>query len=155
MFSWSYSLASSNTAGAGTPGSPGQVPGPSDPDVLEIAELALDENGDLEIPIRVLKGAPAVAQRIAVRFRWFLGEWFLDQRQGVPYFRDILIKAADPIVISYVFRQVLVTTPGVKSVISFSATLDPQTRKLSASFEAKLVDGSILTADSAAFIIGS
>jgi hypothetical protein len=110
--------------------------------------------GNLEFPLRVIRGAEAVAQRIRIRFRWFLGEWFLDTRQGVPYFRDVLIKNPDPILISFIFRQVLLTTPGVKSVAKIQAALDKQTRALQIDFEATLDDGTILAPTAEPFIIG-
>jgi hypothetical protein len=77
---------------------------------LEIAELALNlTTGDLLIPPKIIRGAEAVAQRVRVRFRWFLGEWFLDERLGVPYYSDILVKNPDPILISFIFRRVLLS----------------------------------------------
>jgi hypothetical protein len=119
-----------------------------------ITELALNPvTGDLAVPPRWIRGAEAVAQRIRVRFKWFLGEWFLDTRQGVPYYRDILIKNADPILITFIFRRVLLSTPGVKSVSSFHATLDKTSRVLTVTFEAVADDGSILTASAEPFII--
>jgi hypothetical protein len=121
---------------------------------LEIAELALNlTTGDLLIPPKIIRGAEAVAQRVRVRFRWFLGEWFLDERLGVPYYSDILVKNPDPILISFIFRRVLLSTPGVKSVSSFSATLDRTTRTLLVDFEATLDNGIILTAVAEPFII--
>lgn len=121
---------------------------------LNVTELALDPaTWDLAFPPKVLRGAVAVAQRIKVRFRWFLGEWFLDQAQGVPYFEDILVKNPDPILISFIFRQVLLSTPGVKSVQSFSATLDAGLRHLTADFQATLDDDTIMTAISQPFVI--
>jgi hypothetical protein len=121
-----------------------------------IAELALDPaTGDLAFPPRIIHGIEAIAQRIRVRFRWFLGEWFLDQRQGVPYYAHILIKNPDPILISYVFRQVLLKTPGVASVSNFQASIDRRSRMLTVDFEATLDDGTILTAQAEPFIISA
>jgi hypothetical protein len=122
---------------------------------LELSTFALNPaTGDLEIPLRIVRGAEAVAQRVRVRFRWFLGEWFLDTRQGVPYFRDILIKNPDPILISFIFRQVLMTTPGVKRVESIKAALDRGSRALRVDFAATLDDDSPLTSTAEPFIIG-
>lgn len=122
---------------------------------LQIAELALNPStGDLALPVRILHGADAVAQRVRVRFRWFLGEWFLDRRQGVPYIESILVKNPDPILITFIFRKVLLLTPGVKSVKTFHASLDRPTRHLTVTFEAVLNDDSIMTFNKEEFIIG-
>lgn len=130
-------------------GALGQVPG------LAYACFALDPlTGDLALPVRIIRGADAVIQRIRVRFRWFLGEWFLDTRQGVPYYRDVLVKSPDQILISSIFRAVLRSVPGVKAVRSFQASLEPATRTLTVDFEALLDDGSVVRADTEPFIIG-
>ena len=122
---------------------------------IGIADLELDPlANDIKLPPRIIRGPEAVAQRVRVRFRWFLGEWFLDTRQGVPYYRDILVKNPDKILISFIFRQVLTTTPGVKSVSRFNASLDAVNRELITDFEATLTDGNILTAQAEPFIIG-
>lgn len=122
---------------------------------LPYATYALDlVSGDLAFPIRVLRGPEAVVQKIRCRFLMYSGEWFLDQRLGVPYYRDILIKNADPLVISSVFKAVLLSVPGVKSVDSFTAILDKATRVLSVDFNATLYDGSVITAIDEPFILG-
>lgn len=127
----------------------------SPPVDLPYAELALDPaTWDVAYPVRVLTGGDAILQRIKVRFRFFLGEWFLDTRLGVPYFRDILIKSPDLILVSAIFRQVLLTTPGVKSVASFTSTPDWSARLLTADFEATLDDGTRIVAQAEPFIIG-
>ncbi len=132
---------------------PGQVTDPV-PVELPYVTLALDPaTGDLAFPPYWLRGAAAVAQKVRVRFRFFAGEWFLDRRLGVPYFRDILIKNPDRLVVSTVFRGVLTLTPGIKRVASFSSSLDVSTRTLTADFEATLDNGVPLVAKSEPFIL--
>lgn len=117
--------------------------------------FALDPaTGDLAVPIRLVRGAEAVLQRIRIRFRWFLGEWFLDQREGVPYFRDVLVKNPDPVLISSIFRTVLRRTPGVLRIDRFAARLERNTRTLIVDFEVTLETGETLTVADDKFIIG-
>jgi len=134
-----------------------EVTGTPDVTINDLAELALDPvSGDIAFPPYILTGPLCVIQRIRVRFRFFLGEWFLDQRLGIPYFQDILIKNPDPTLISAIFRQVLLTTPGVLRVDAFTATLDAPTRVLTVNFQATLTDGStIITAQAEPFIIST
>jgi hypothetical protein len=155
MLDWTYSSlvdpsapSGSSTGGGGT--SYGQV----DLDLL-YAELALDPTtGDLAIPARIIRGAEAIAQRLRVRFRFFLGEWFLDRRLGVPYFRDVLKKNPDEILIASILRTVLLSTPGIARVDTLEARLDRPTRTLSVNFVALLEDGStILRAVDEPFIL--
>jgi hypothetical protein len=147
--------------GGGTPPAPGAVvPGtyvtaPVAVSGLQYAEIYLDPaTGDIALPIQIVYGEHAVLQRVYVRFKLFLGEWFLDQRIGVPYYRDIFIKNPDSILISFIFRQVLLTTPGIKDVASFLARLDRPTRRLYVNFEATLEDGSVIRPGPHFFIIG-
>ena len=48
-------------------------------------DIQLDDEGDLPlIPIHT-SGIEAVAQRVEIRLRIFFGEWFLDERRGLPW----------------------------------------------------------------------
>jgi hypothetical protein len=118
------------------------------------AELALDPvTHDLAVPVRVIRGPLAVAQRVKCRLLFFLGEWVLDQRLGVPYFRDVLVKNPDPILISAIFRQVVRETPGVSRVTKLLATIDKPTRTLTVDFSAVLLDGMVVEFQDEKFIL--
>lgn len=154
MFTWSYNLEGGDNPTPPDPSSGEAFSGVVVPE-LPYAELALDpETWDLALPPHILRGEDAVIQRIRVRFRFFRSEWFLDTRQGIPYREQILIKNPNPVVISFIFRRVLVSTPGVASVTSFTATIDNEARRLVATFDAKLVDGTVLRAVDEPFIVG-
>jgi len=100
-----------------------------DPDSLPFVTLGLDPaTGDLAIPITLLRGVDALAQRLTTRYKFFLGEWFLDTRQGIPYFRDILVKNPDPSLIQSIFRKATLTTPGVLAIRRFGTQLEQQAR---------------------------
>ena len=45
-------------------------------------------NGDLQL----VGAGPAILQHILQRLGIFLGEWFLDNTIGVPYFQQVLVK---------------------------------------------------------------
>lgn len=86
----------------------------------------------------------AIAQKLRNRLRFFLGEWFLDERQGLPFFKSVLVKNPDRRVIKSIFREAIRTTAGVTSVdkleltvaadrsarLTFSATLDDSDQPL-------------------------
>lgn len=96
--------------------------------------------------------AEEVAQLLFTRFRFFLGEWFLDSSLGLPWFQQILgIKNSDAIVIS-ILRSVVTTCPGVASLTSFS--LNRTGRTIAPRFSCRLTNGAMLTqADFAPFIL--
>jgi len=107
----------------------------------ETGDLVL-EDGDLA----VVREGEAVAQHLRTRFRFFLGEWFLDQREGIPYFREILgIKRPNPLVLSSMYRRIALETPGISSVPELSSSFDPTSRTLRLDFSAVLEDGGIVS----------
>ncbi len=72
--------------------------------------------------------AEAVSQHLLIRFRFILGEWFLNLLDGIPYFTDVLGKNS-PQKIDAIFRGVAVSTPNVLSIVSFTSSVNKKTRK--------------------------
>ena len=100
-----------------------------------LRDLALDEEGQGDITLAVgdlvlTSGLTGLRQSIAIRQRFFRGEWFLNLLAGIPYYQDVLIKNPDPGVLRSVFRADLLDTPGVLDVISLRLTRDAAAREL-------------------------
>lgn len=106
--------------------------------LIPAGDLALVE-GDF----REVEGSLEVRQNIETRYRFFLGEWFLDQREGVPWYRDVFGKNIDRELARSVLLQVLEQTPGVLAVDTFELTFDEQNRKIDLSFVAQTSDGPV------------
>lgn len=107
----------------------------------DLGDLELAENGDA---VYLTELGASVAQRITVRFNFFLGEWFLDTTEGTPWFQRVLVKAPSDKVIRTVLNSVIANTPGVGTVDQLSYSIN-SARQLSVTFKATLVDGSQLT----------
>lgn len=75
-----------------------------------------------------------VLQDVLQRLRFFLGEWFLDNTQGVPYFQQILIKNPDQSKVDAIFQNIILGTPGVTQLSSYSFVVNAATRLLAISF---------------------
>lgn len=131
------------------------VSAPTSTLALPYAERALNPaTWDLAYPAAILRGAPAIIQRLRVRISFFLGEWFLDTNQGVPYRERVFIKNPKPPVVDSTFRQIISTTPGVMSVPTCRlGVINGHTRAANLNFIAKLSDGSVITAVNEPFII--
>lgn len=117
-------------------------------------DLKLDTNGDLELgadDLVLVEDLDAIAQHLAIRFQFFRGDWFLDTRAGIPYYEQILRKAPDLNVVRSLFREVVLTTPGVLSINSFALDYELSTRTLSVSFGAITVLGELSFSE--AFIV--
>lgn len=89
----------------------------------------------------------AIAQHVKVRLLFFKGEWELNLDEGVPYWTDILVVGPDLRAIESLLRQVVLSTPGITSITSFSIDHDRSARTLALVFEAVTADGLILTSD--------
>ena len=131
---------------------------------LELSTVVDSENptiGDLKLTsgqVRLTQTfKQAVAQHLRIRMQFFYGEWFLDVKEGIPFFERVLIKNPSLPKISNIFRRVIVETPGIVAVDNLQLTLDNATRVLTVgSFLAKLSNDETLTAsDFGAFLLGS
>lgn len=96
-------------------------------------DLLLDTAGDLDLTtndFQLVDGVDAVRQELQIRYRFFLGEWFLDPTEGVPYVRDVLKKAPNEAQVRALLIEVARTTPGVAAVDNIELDLDVATRTL-------------------------
>lgn len=87
-------------------------------------DFALDDNWDLlfmENDMRFVHGINYVGQKVKIRLQWFLGEWFLNEDIGLPYFQEILIKNPNRLSIVNMIKRVIMDTEGIESIESFSA----------------------------------
>lgn len=100
----------------------------------------LDENGDI-----VTRGSQwkydkeAIAQNISTRLKLFLGEYFRDNTDGVPWFtkedgsEGILGKGYSLAQVEAILRNRIMRTDGVLKLLSFKIDFDETTRKISIS----------------------
>lgn len=110
---------------------------------LQLATL----DNDLDIDgaaMSIVDGDDALLQHLLIRLRLFKGEWFLDERVGVPYYDSILIKNPDLVAIRSIFRQAILTTPGIASLDALTTSYDSTTRTLTVTFTAVKDDGGTL-----------
>jgi hypothetical protein len=87
------------------------------------------------------------AQRLRTKLRRFLGEWFLDVRLGVPYYRDIFLKSPNLPVIRSLFSAQIAGDVAVARLESLTMDFDPVTRRLDVTFVARLVTGDLVSVD--------
>lgn len=89
--------------------------------------LKLDINtGDLELTNNALSwvtGIDEIRQDWQSRMMTFKGEWFLDQRIGVPYFQEVLKKQPNTNRLRAIFYEATLSTPGIKEITGFSLVL--------------------------------
>jgi hypothetical protein len=116
-----------------------------------MTQLKMDETGDLAIENNrfVLTDNDSdqeIRQRLLQRLRFFLGEWFLDRNEGVPWFQAIFVKETPPAIIDAILKERIIATNGVVSLERFDPLdLDIEQRLLFVSFDVLTINGTILS----------
>lgn len=98
-------------------------------------DLYIDPTGQLVLTT----GSDAVRQHVRSRLRFFLGEWFLDARQGFPYYRDVFRKNPNRQAVISALRRTVRETPGIAEVDELTLEIDAG-RNARVSFRAILED---------------
>lgn len=102
-------------------------------------DIVMDSTGSANLTTEL----DAIEQSLKQRLKSFAGDFFLDLREGVPYFQQILRKNPDPIIVDSAFKKVIINTVGVIKLLSFSMDLDDSTRELTVSFKVETQEGEI------------
>jgi hypothetical protein len=101
-------------------------------------------NGDLVLTSDAdASGTDPVQQNILQRLGMCLGEWFLDNTQGVPWFQQILVKNPNQASIDAIVRNTILGTPGVTQLLSYSLVPDFRNRIAKISFVARKTSGTV------------
>lgn len=82
-----------------------------------------------------------VAQRLRIRLRTFLGEWFINTDYGLPYFERILKKGVSKTTVDNIFREHILSEPGVIQIESFTSNFDAGSRMYSCNFTVLTKEG--------------
>ena len=88
-----------------------------------------------------LRDSPeAVGQQVKTRLLLWLGEWFLDTEEGTQYMQGVLGKHSQETADAVIQDRVL-STDNVTDITNYVSTIDPDTRKMSVSFDLDTVFG--------------
>lgn len=107
-------------------------------------DLLLDDTGDLVIrngDLVLIDGAEEIAQRLRIRLRLFVGEWFLAPAEGMPYFDRILGQKVSRATLLSILREQILACPGVEEITSLDAQVDGERRSVSVFFRVTTTDG--------------
>lgn len=112
-----------------------------------MTNLTIDRvTGDLAMSKRNLTLATeqeALAQLCESRLMMFKNDYFLDKTQGIPYITQVFVKSTDIALTDSFFKNVLLTTPGVNSLISYKGDYDGKLRKYNINFKVDTSEGTI------------
>jgi len=88
-------------------------------------------------------GTNNIIQDIMQRLSMYAGEWFMDVTQGVPYFQQILVKNPNQSTIDAIFGNIIMGTPGVIQLLSYSFSPNFLERVLSVTFSVMTTTGKV------------
>lgn len=97
-------------------------------------------NGDFVLT----DGVDAVAQMVGQRLQTWLGEWFLDITEGVPFREKIFVKNPSVVEVESVLKLMIIQSPGIIQLTSFDFTFDSALRQAHLSFSAQSQMGEVL-----------
>lgn len=104
----------------------------TDADNPNLHDLYLDESGQLEIIGTDITDtadyARSVAQSVKCRILLVKGEWYQDQRLGTPWREKIWKKGTSNQVLYGIIRDVVLGTPGVRSLEAMDISTDATSR---------------------------
>lgn len=111
-----------------------------------MSDIALDTFGDVDVSsgTAVLNGTglEAIRQALQIKLRAFREEWFLDLTVGVPWFQSIFDSKIPALAVAEtVFRDQILSTPGVLGINSLTLEFDGSTRQLTLTFSAQTTAG--------------
>lgn len=91
----------------------------------------------------LVSGAAEILQHVLQNLRTFLGEWFLDNTVGIPYFQQILVKNPNLGDVDALIQKAINRTPGVTALSKYSSDLNTATRQLFVTFQAQTTSGTV------------
>lgn len=86
--------------------------------------------------------AKGVAQKLTIKLRTFLGEWFLNTANGVPYYQQIFGKVRSKATIDSIFIEKIVEEPDVAELVEFTSEISND-RTYTISFRVRTTLGQI------------
>lgn len=86
--------------------------------------------------------AESVAQKLTIKLRTFLGEWFLNTANGVPYYQQIFGKVRSKAAIDSIFMEKIAEEPDVVELVEFTSEISND-RTYTISFRVRTTLGQI------------
>lgn len=87
--------------------------------------------------------AEIVTQRLKIVLYTFLGEWFLDETIGVPYFQQIFGKVRSKSAIDVIFQNIISEDEGVVEIREFTSEMSAGDRGYTMTFKVRVADDTV------------
>lgn len=107
-------------------------------------DIQLGSNGHILLTTNGLSlvsdRALLVAQRLSVRLRTYLGEWFLDERMGIDWFAEVLLKNVSKQTVDSILQSEISKDKFVVKIKTFSSSIINRNYECSFSVEIEEVE---------------
>lgn len=112
-------------------------------------DIALDKkNHDLiieDFDFVLYDDVSQIMQNLNIRLRFFLGEWFLNVFQGIPYYEAFFIKNPNLIFVESYLKNEILTTRGILELTEFETSFESKKRIYKVRFSALAISGEQLS----------
>lgn len=94
-------------------------------------------NGDSPV---VSEGREDLAQRLTIKLRTFINEWFLNLDTGVPYYQSVFGKQRSKAAVDAIFQEQILAEPDALEITQFDSSISAS-RQYSLSFRVRTESG--------------
>lgn len=108
---------------------------------LENNDIVVTPDGDITF---TLNKAELARQWLQTRLKTLKGEWFLDITQGIDWL-TLLSKRNSYLEVDTAIKKVILLSPYIVKLLSYSTELDRENQKYSVTFSAQVEDGEVIT----------
>lgn len=83
------------------------------------------EDGDFQL---TPTESQSLAQKLRIKLLTFMGEWYLNEEEGIPYYQSIFGKNRAKETIDNIFKVAILEEPDVISLMEFRSSIDVKRR---------------------------
>jgi hypothetical protein len=109
-----------------------------------LLEKATNDLSIVNFDLTLTTGADLTVQKIKQTLQLFLGEWFLNDTVGIPYFSEMLDKGKSLTRIQTLYIRALQTIPEILEILEFNINEDRAKRTLNIDFKVRDEEGNVL-----------
>ena len=91
--------------------------------------------------LMLIDNAERIGQQIKITLQFWFKEWFLDTTQWIPYLEHICVKNPNLQHIRQIFRNAILSVPGVDSVTELTLNVNAKERILAVTYTANTSAG--------------
>lgn len=109
-------------------------------------DLKLNDDHDLDITnydLEVIDTLDYVAQKLKIKLKFFISEWFLDTTKGMELFQIVFVKNPDLDLIASIFRNEILSVPEIKTILEYTQEFDSFKRELTITFKVDTIYGTL------------